>query len=140
MRVVLVILLLASSALADTSSVRVFTFPDGELRERMLDSLVARKLLDARARATFPTQKQAVRELAKLPIAKTRMRKPIDPARCRLVSGTGDLVFECEEPDCAGACQVIRNQATIRVRNGTWSVTGTNVKRLGDTGECGCCM
>lgn len=135
---VVVILSLASTALAE--GVFVFALPDGEARDRVLDTMVARKQLEARARASFPTQKQAVRELAKLPISKTRTRKPINAATCRLVSSTGDLQFECEEPGCAGSCQVIRNGTTIRVRNGTWSVIATNVKRLGDTGECGCCM
>lgn len=130
----MVLVVLGSVASADREDAQVF----GPGRERALDALVQRGLLDRKLRAGFPTREVATRELAKLQ-AKTRFEKSPDPVACVLTSGAGDLVFQCSERVCPGACQVQRHEATIRVRKGTWSVTATTAKPLGDTGECGCC-
>ncbi len=79
------------------------------------------------------------RELGKLQ-AKATFTRPLSRASCVLTSDTPDLVFRCSERVCPGACQVGRNEATILVRNGRWSVTATAAKQLGDTGACGCCL
>jgi len=134
-RAVIVLVVLGSTALADRQDAQVF----GPGRERALDALVQRGVLDRRLRAAFPTREVAARELATLR-AKTAFKRPPDPAGCVLTSGVGDLVFQCSERVCPGRCQVRRNEATIRVRDGTWSVTATTAKDLGDTGECGCCL
>lgn len=97
---------------------------------RTLDQLITQGRLDAEG---------VTRELAKLRVA-AKFVKPIAPASCAVTRDSADLVVQCSERVCPGACQVRRNEATIRVRNGTWSVVATAAKRLGDTGECGCCM
>lgn len=134
MRAALVLVILSSTALADREDAHVF----GPGRERTLDALVQRGLLDRTLRANFPTREVAAREIAKLQV-RTKFKKSPNPAECVLTSGVGDLVFQCSEHACRGACQVQRNEAVIRVRSGTWSVTATTAKQLGDTGECGCC-
>lgn len=135
MRALIVLVVLASTAVADREDARVF----GPDHERALDALVQRGLLDRTLRAGFPTREVAVRQLATLR-PRTGFQRSPDPANCVLTSGRGDLVLRCSEWVCPGACQVRRNEATIRVRNGTWSVIATTAKRLGDTGECGCCL
>jgi hypothetical protein len=116
-------------------------FAEGADRERILDALIAIGRLDARTRSAFPTPQAITRELAKLGTAKTKTRKPLAAESCSFETGRGgDIVFQCSERACPGACQVTRNEATIRVRAGRWTVTVTTVKHLGDTGACGCCM
>lgn len=87
-----------------------------------------------------PSREVMAKQLVKLPLAKTKTRELLKAESCKVVSNTGDLVLSCGERGCAGGCQVIRREVTIRVRAGRWSVIATNAKHLGDTGECGCCM
>jgi hypothetical protein len=152
MRAVVVVVMLASVAAADpiddaiskkdaTTLGWLAMNGEGRERERALAALVALKRLDAKSRALLPSQQVVSRELAKLGAAKTRTRAALTAESCALVTGLGgDLVVLCSERSCGGACQVLRNEATIRVRNSRWTVAATNVKRLGDTGECGCCL
>ena len=60
MRAVIVLVVLGSTALADRQDAQVF----GPGRERALDALVQRGVLDRRLRAAFPTREVAARELA----------------------------------------------------------------------------
>lgn len=116
MRAVLLILIAGSIAFADSG--------------RTLESLVKSGRLDP---------KVVARELGKLQ-AKAKFTRPLTAGSCVLTSDGRDLVFQCSERVCPGACQVQRNEATIRVRDGAWSVTATTAKHLGDTGACGCCL
>lgn len=114
---------------------------DGAQRDQALEIMVRQKRLDAKTRALLPTKQVIRRELARLSTTRTKTRTPYRSESCALMTGLGgDLVFRCSERACGGGCQVLRNEATIRVRAGRWAVEATTVKRLGDTGECGCCF
>ncbi len=133
MRALLLITLLGSMAAADPGSDSRTTANAGtssRAKGQTLETLVKRGRLDS---------KVVARELVNLQV-KAKFTKPLAAASCVLTSDTGDLVFQCNERVCPGACQVQRNEATIRVRNGVWSVTATTAKQLGDTGACGCCL
>lgn len=106
------------------------------MRALLLLAILGSIAVAAPTLATRFDAKTLSRELAKLQ-TKAKFTRAIDPAQC---VQTSDTAFQCSETVCPGACQVRRNEATIQVRNGVWSVTATTAKQLGDTGACGCCM
>jgi hypothetical protein len=73
------------------------------------------------------------RALAKQPDA----QRLLVPATC---TRTAAKRYTCFKRGCARDCMVIEASAKVRLRNGVVTAHDVNVKRLGDTGQCGFCM
>jgi hypothetical protein len=74
------------------------------------------------------------RRLAKEPTA----QRLLVPSTCVMTSAQH---YHCTKHGCMGACQVIEASADVLVsKRGDLAVHGVAIRRLGDTGECGCCM
>jgi hypothetical protein len=116
---------------------RVFTAD----RDRAIGLLVRLGNLDAKLSARVPATAIAAKELAKLVAGDPRAAKLFVIEKCSLGRVTAsEVVIRCEPRGCDDGCMVIRGSATVRVKNGRWSIEGLAITNVGDTGECGCCM
>jgi hypothetical protein len=110
-------------------------------RERVLDALVKLGRIDKRARASVPATATLANQLRGLLAASAPAGRAIGAPACTLMSATATgVVLDCRNRGCASGCSVIYASATVTLQSGKWSIKGPGVQRLGDTGECGCCM
>ncbi len=75
------------------------------------------------------------------PIVRRLVSRAADHESCRVLPPVhGEERYLCTITECPGACQVVHVEVTIGVRRGRGRVLSRTPHRVGDTGECGCCM
>jgi hypothetical protein len=64
-----------------------------------------------------------------------------DPASCAPVAPVGgEARWECTTTECPGSCMVVHVITVLGVSGGRWRRVSQRRDRIGDTGECGCCL
>jgi hypothetical protein len=64
-----------------------------------------------------------------------------EPSACVAMGAAGgEHRWECRYTECPGGCQVVHLVVVLGERNGTWRRVSERRDRVGDTGECGCCL
>ncbi len=90
------------------------------------------------ARADDPPARSAPASLT--PIDQRLLGPDVTNDSCRPIAAVGgEDRYACSMTECPGACQVVRVEVIVGVRRGRGRVVSRTRRRVGDTGECGCC-
>jgi hypothetical protein len=93
------------------------------------------------ARADPPAEGSARAPASLTPIVRRLVGPEATHESCRpLADVRGEQRYACSITECPGACQVVHVEVVIGVRRGRGRVVSRVRRRVGDTGECGCCM